>query len=653
MEVRVKNTFVEFAEVAYETPLRRSMSVPCTCDLRTPRHLDHSRDDPRPALNLGAQRPLVDANPIEPASLMLAAPTSSTSAMQGAKRAGELMQIVAELPQSGEVAVADAHHLPDLLTTVEAAASAAAKAAAAAADAAKVSEILLRGRVLSTLPASAPQFDWPGSSSGNWVLAAHPPSWTGPHWAAHTSLGEPGGGIGLPPPANCPMLPCPGIVGTHPPLAQHLDYAYAAAPPPWWPGVDGGPPFDCAELARVPAFPDLAEPAPEEEPSPTAGPGAQEPPAGPDPLPPMLAKLDRLLGEGADARQPAKIQPAAVPARSRDRAHPAISREGPPAQLGTPTRACAPASAPATTPAAADGAGSEPAAPDTPRQCRSKRRWTRGKDLQGTNATPPKHDNPRDARRRGRKAESWPAQIGTAEGHQEDEDAPASSTISVSSSQVAKVLRCSACGTTATCGMEEPTFSGGRGSPLAKRDDAALPPPPGLEKAKKSVSDARRYARKQNPKANCPTCGAIIRCTLAPRRWCCFYLRIPVGTFDLVPIIIGWKGCNTRRIAEATQAKVRVRGKGSGHLESTTGKEAPTPLMMVVATEANNDDGFFQAVKMTIELLRYVEERYFAYCQWARIPPRTPTFTIGNMPDGIWAELKMELGDALPPRHGE
>lgn len=38
-------------------------------------------------------------------------------------------------------------------------------------------------------------------------------------------------------------------------------------------------------------------------------------------------------------------------------------------------------------------------------------------------------------------------------------------------------------------------------------------------------------------------------------------------------------------IYESTGCKVRVRGRGSGHLEQSTQAEAPTPLMLAVTAE--------------------------------------------------------------------
>lgn len=136
-----------------------------------------------------------------------------------------------------------------------------------------------------------------------------------------------------------------------------------------------------------------------------------------------------------------------------------------------------------------------------------------------------------------------------------------------------------------------------------------------------------------------------------PRRWCCFYLRMAdVPDFDLVPMIIGRGGRNTRDIAAAADAKVRVRGQGSGHLEVTTRREAPTPLMLVVATESDNRSGFHLAVRMATDLLRSVELRYSRHCASRGVEPASPAFALGPMSDALYAELGRALGERLPPR---
>merc|ERR1712232_363461 len=70
------------------------------------------------------------------------------------------------------------------------------------------------------------------------------------------------------------------------------------------------------------------------------------------------------------------------------------------------------------------------------------------------------------------------------------------------------------------------------------------------------------------------------------RQFCHFYLKMPsVGNFDtknLCGMIIGADGSNTRDIWLATGASVRIRGKGSGHLEVEGKYEAQVPLMLSI-----------------------------------------------------------------------
>eukprot|EP00927_Polykrikos_kofoidii_P034375 TRINITY_DN29179_c0_g1_i1.p1 TRINITY_DN29179_c0_g1~~TRINITY_DN29179_c0_g1_i1.p1 ORF type:complete len:457 (+),score=63.88 TRINITY_DN29179_c0_g1_i1:175-1545(+) len=149
------------------------------------------------------------------------------------------------------------------------------------------------------------------------------------------------------------------------------------------------------------------------------------------------------------------------------------------------------------------------------------------------------------------------------------------------------------------------------------------------------------------------------RCTkhVPPRLWCSFYLHMqhPGLGFDVVPILIGRNGCNTSRIARETKTKVRVRGRGSGHREHGTNKEAPAPLMLVVAAEAGNRAGFSSAVKLSLELLSYVEERFRKHCACvcpgnAASMGNAPAFTLGPLTVEVLPILE-EFREALPPRH--
>ena len=54
-----------------------------------------------------------------------------------------------------------------------------------------------------------------------------------------------------------------------------------------------------------------------------------------------------------------------------------------------------------------------------------------------------------------------------------------------------------------------------------------------------------------------------------PRLWIHIFLHKLHREFDLVPMLIGRDGSNVKAIYMRTDAKVRIRGRGSGHLEVT------------------------------------------------------------------------------------
>jgi len=93
------------------------------------------------------------------------------------------------------------------------------------------------------------------------------------------------------------------------------------------------------------------------------------------------------------------------------------------------------------------------------------------------------------------------------------------------------------------------------------------------------------------------------------RFWCSFHLAETYLKLNVVPAIIGRHGKNTRSIFEATSAKIRVRGRGSGHKEMSTGKEAPTGLMVTVSAKSDNGACFQEAVRMTGALLRQTQTK--------------------------------------------
>mmetsp|Transcript_10804 Transcript_10804/g.20978 ORF Transcript_10804/g.20978 Transcript_10804/m.20978 type:complete len:668 (+) Transcript_10804:105-2108(+) len=145
------------------------------------------------------------------------------------------------------------------------------------------------------------------------------------------------------------------------------------------------------------------------------------------------------------------------------------------------------------------------------------------------------------------------------------------------------------------------------------------------------------------PGSTAPGMGTVARGTRRTRLWAHIHLHMMVPGFDLVPRLIGRKGCNMRKIAESTGAKIRIRGRGSGHLEIDGQFEAPTPLMVAVTTDKMDEDGFRAAVAQTIEELKNVEIRFRHFCEQKNIKHEGPCYSIGSIPD----KAKDCLGPAL------
>jgi len=95
-----------------------------------------------------------------------------------------------------------------------------------------------------------------------------------------------------------------------------------------------------------------------------------------------------------------------------------------------------------------------------------------------------------------------------------------------------------------------------------------------------------------------------------------------------------------------TGCKIRVRGRGSGHMEQGTTEEAPTPLMLAVTAEPNNQAGFVKAIKLSLELLESIEERFCNdYHEWT-----TTAFKAVVEDEELQKELITILGDRLECR---
>jgi hypothetical protein len=111
---------------------------------------------------------------------------------------------------------------------------------------------------------------------------------------------------------------------------------------------------------------------------------------------------------------------------------------------------------------------------------------------------------------------------------------------------------------------------------------------------------------KPTPSAVPKTKSRAARQSQGARLWCHIFITKPHPQFDLVPMLIGRGGCNMRDIYNATDAKIRVRGRGSGHLEVEGVKEAPVPLMVAVTADGIKPKLFQLAVEMTISKLQEI-----------------------------------------------
>lgn len=115
--------------------------------------------------------------------------------------------------------------------------------------------------------------------------------------------------------------------------------------------------------------------------------------------------------------------------------------------------------------------------------------------------------------------------------------------------------------------------------------------------------------------------------------WSHFYLEpsmLPSG-FDVNKKIIGHGGANTKRIFEKTGAKIRLRGRGSGHNEGERG-EAPVPLMLAVTSDTRNQENFLHACELSSQLLQTVTSKYPDFCKHhghSTVIP-APLFWIGD-----------------------
>jgi len=98
------------------------------------------------------------------------------------------------------------------------------------------------------------------------------------------------------------------------------------------------------------------------------------------------------------------------------------------------------------------------------------------------------------------------------------------------------------------------------------------------------------------------------------RKYTCRFLIGIEGDkdFQVVRRIIGAKGSNMKKIVKQSEAKLRLRGIGSGYFEGSGQKESNEPLQLCVS--CTSSDGYKKAVTLVEELLESVYVEYRAFC---------------------------------------
>lgn len=106
----------------------------------------------------------------------------------------------------------------------------------------------------------------------------------------------------------------------------------------------------------------------------------------------------------------------------------------------------------------------------------------------------------------------------------------------------------------------------------------------------------------------------------AAAKWQCQFI---VGIeeepkFRVTRKLLGSAGANMKAIAGSTDAKLRLRGRGSNFLEGPEQQESQDPLMLCVS--ATDEEGYKNAVSLVTELMERVYVQYREFCSKNRWP---------------------------------
>lgn len=112
--------------------------------------------------------------------------------------------------------------------------------------------------------------------------------------------------------------------------------------------------------------------------------------------------------------------------------------------------------------------------------------------------------------------------------------------------------------------------------------------------------------------------------------------------FQVARRIIGSKGTNMKKIVKTSDAKLRLRGQGSGYFEGGAQKESSEPLQLCVS--CISEEGYVAAVECVKELLKRVYDEYRKFCQEAGKP--IPDLKINLSENQL---VYSSRGQTLPP----
>ena len=130
-----------------------------------------------------------------------------------------------------------------------------------------------------------------------------------------------------------------------------------------------------------------------------------------------------------------------------------------------------------------------------------------------------------------------------------------------------------------------------------------------------------------------------------------FTCRFEIGIendkdFQVARRIIGQKGINMKEIVARTDAKLRLRGRGSGYLEGLTKTESPEPLHLCVSCTTRR--GYTEAARLVSELLEKIYAEYKQYCDSRGLPvDRSLKVTIREHPLGSGPYPSLDLSDPI------